>query len=165
MPKKNDVIKKIDRLTTIAINEYEITPQYMKGISARAKKINEHAWKAGFNSTDVFMGEDGTLSVTAYSTNKSIGIGIRGNCYDIYVEREGNLLKYARNIAEEDAVSLLEVWGRLWNSYAFYQDTPMIQINQWEDLTHILFGDQIQVEFHLSIPNASIQKESIYASS
>jgi len=165
MPNPNEISRKIDYLARIAIDEYEIDSQWMKIVSDRAKKINERARDAGFDNTDVFMGEDGMLAVSAYSNKKSIGIGICENDYDIYVERERKLIEFAGNKTEQEAFSFLDNWGRLWNSYAFYQDTPMIQIKVMGGSIPLPSGILEEVESRSLIQNAWYPKELIYAAS
>ena len=146
MPRPSDITNKIDRLANIAITDYEIDIDFMSDIVKRAKLINERAEDAGFSSTDAFMGEDGTLAITCYFLNKSVGVSILPNGYEVYSEKNQELIDFEVYQTEHQVFAYLDSWGRLWNSSEFYQGTHTIQTGILAGSTPLHFGEVGQAE-------------------
>jgi hypothetical protein len=127
MPNPNDVETKITYLADQAVSEYGVDPEFMQVISERAKRINRRAKFLGFFSTDVFMGEDGTFCVTAYSKKGSIGVAVLINNFDIYIEEKRDLVDFETELTEPQIFRYLYQWGNTWRSSVYYQGTHTIR--------------------------------------
>ena len=103
--------KKIEYLTQLAINQYNIDENIVVHAAKKAKKVNEWANENGFSETDIFMSEGGVFVLVAYKKENSIEITILDdNTYDIFIENNGIKLLYKQHQCKFDIQALLHLW-------------------------------------------------------
>lgn len=121
MNKTND---KIDKLTQIAIDQYNVDEDVMIDAAQKAKNVNNWANDRGFYETDVFMSEGGIFVIVVYKGENSIEITIlEDNTFDILIESNRYKLLYKQHQSETYVQTKLDFWGRTWDLSALYQES------------------------------------------
>ena len=169
MPKPSNLENKINLLVDVAVGDYKVDLQFMHQMSERAKMINLRAERAGFIETDVFMAEDGSLTVVAYLGEGSIEVVLlEMGDYDVFIEYDHHKIGFKPNKTAQQVFNQLEIWGRiwgnnLWHSVEFYQGSPMTLSKN--DLMLVPSGVEPKEDYQSSIQSVWTRRTLAFASS
>jgi hypothetical protein len=120
----NKTNEKINKLTQLAVDQYNIDEDIMIDAAQKAKRINNLAKDRRFSETDVFMSEGGIFVIVAYKDINSIEITILDDdTFDIFIESDRLLVSFKQHQSESNVQAALDFWGRIWDLSALYQES------------------------------------------